>query len=119
MDDHIVEPARWPEPEPWSDGWEGGAGGDSSTDPDPSANLWMVENDRIWDLGPPDLDTDADGMADSITRVGPGRLTVFSDVDRDGEVEEITELRSDGAVEQRRLDPSTGDWVISTAGRVD
>ncbi len=55
-------------------------------------NLWIVENDRIWDLGPADVDTDADGIADSLTRPGPDGLTVYTDSDRDGQVDLITEV---------------------------
>ncbi len=86
---------------------------------DPHDNLWMAEGDRVWDLGPADVDTDADGIADSLTRVGPDGVTVYTDTDHDGRVDAITEVRSDGGFESRRLDADTGDWVRTDLGRLD
>lgn len=81
-------------------------------------NLWIVENDRIWDLGPADVDTDADGIADSLTRPGPDGLTVYTDSDRDGRVDLITEVRKDGGFTSQRLDPSSGEWIATDSGRL-
>jgi hypothetical protein len=81
-------------------------------------NLWIVENDRVWDLGPADVDTDADGNADSLTRPGPAGLTVYTDSDRDGQVDLITEVRHDGGYSSQRLDPATGEWIATDAGRL-
>ncbi|ORM35344.1 DUF6802 family protein [Williamsia sp. 1135] len=81
-------------------------------------NLWIVENDRIWDLGPADVDTDADGIADSLTRPGPDGLTVYTDSDRDGQVDLITEVRKDGGFTSQRLDPSSGEWIATDSGRL-
>jgi hypothetical protein len=81
-------------------------------------NLWIVENDRVWDLGPADIDTDADGVADSLTRPGPAGLTVYTDSDRDGQVDLITEVRGDGGYSSHRLDPATGEWTATDVGRL-
>lgn len=86
---------------------------------EPYENLWIVENDRIWDLGPADVDTDADGIADSLTRPGPDGLTVYTDSDRDGQVDLITEVRGDGGFSTQRLDPSSGEWIATDSGRLE
>lgn len=86
---------------------------------DPHDNLWIADGDRVWDLGPADVDSDADGIPDSLTRVGPGGVTVYTDTDHDGRVDAITEVHSDGAFESRRLDVETGDWVRTDIGRLD
>ena len=86
---------------------------------DPHDNLWIADGDRVWDLGPADVDSDADGIPDSLTRVGPGGVTVYTDSDHDGRVDAITEVHSDGAFESRRLDVETGDWVRTDIGRLD
>lgn len=85
---------------------------------DPHDNLWMADGDRIWDLGPADIDTDADGVPDSLTRVGPQGVTVYTDADHDGRIDAITEVRDDGGFESRRLDADTGDWVRTDLGRL-
>ena len=86
---------------------------------DPHDNLWIADGDRVWDLGPADVDSDADGIPDSLTRVGPGGITVYTDTDHDGRVDAITEVDSDGGFESRRLDIETGDWVRTDIGRLD
>lgn len=82
-------------------------------------NLWVVENDRTWDLGPAEVDTDADGIADSLTRNGPDGLTVYTDSDRDGQIDRITQVRSDGSFVARRLEPASGRWVPTDSGRLE
>ena len=82
-------------------------------------NLWIVENDRVWDLGPADLDTDADGVADSLTRTGPEGMTVYTDSDRDGQVDLITEVNRDGGYRTSRLDPASGQWTATDSGRLE
>lgn len=88
-------------------------------DGDVYGNLWIVENDRIWDLGPADVDTDADGVADSLTRPGPNGLTVYTDSDRDGQVDLITEVHRDGGFSSARLDRASGEWVATDSGRLE
>lgn len=82
-------------------------------------NLWIVENDRVWDLGPADLDTDADGVADSLTRTGPAGMTVYTDTDQDGQVDLITEVNRDGGYRTSRLDPGSGQWTATDSGRLE
>jgi|GEM_PF-5644005 len=86
---------------------------------DPYDNLWIVENDRVWDLGPADLDTDADGVPDSLTRTGPAGMTVYTDSDRDGQVDLITEVNRDGGYRTSRLDPGSGRWTATDSGRLE
>ncbi len=86
---------------------------------DPHDNLWMADGDRVWDLGPADVDSDADGIPDSLTRVGPGGVTVYTDSDHDGRVDAITEVHADGGFASHRLDATTGDWVRTDVGRLD
>ncbi|MGZ8177452.1 DUF6802 family protein [Williamsia sp. SKLECPSW1] len=87
--------------------------------PDPHDHLWIADGDRIWDLGPAETDTDADGVADTLTRMGPDGMTVYTDTDHDGQVDAITEVHGDGAVETHRLDGHTGHWVRTDVGRLD
>ncbi|MBT0567487.1 hypothetical protein KIK15_11985 [Williamsia sp. CHRR-6] len=86
----------------------------------PHDHLWVSEGDRIWDLGPAQVDTDNDGIADSLTQMGAhGGMTVYTDTDHDGQVDAITEVHSDGAYESRRLDTHTGQWQRTSTGRLD
>ncbi|WP_082501729.1 DUF6802 family protein [Williamsia sp. Leaf354] len=101
LDDHLVHPAMATHPAH-----------------DPHDNLWMADGDRIWDLGPAETDTDADGVADSLTRIGPDGMTVYTDSDHDGQIDAITEVDADGGYESRRLDTATGEWVRTDIGRL-
>ena len=98
----------------WTDGHEVGADVDS-----PADNLLMHDDGRIWDLGPADVDTDADGVPDSLTRSGPGGLTVYTDSDHDGQVDRITQVGSDGSFASQTLDRDTGIWVATDSGRLE
>ncbi|MDS1114134.1 hypothetical protein RD149_10160 [Gordonia westfalica] len=81
-------------------------------------HLWMHEDGRIWDLGPAEVDTDNDGVNDSLTRNGPDGFTVYTDSDRDGQVDKITEIGADGAFSSAVLDPETGEWIPGGSGRI-
>lgn len=81
-------------------------------------HLWMHEDGRIWDLGPAEVDTDDDGVNDSLTRNGPDGFTVYTDSDRDGQVDKITEIGSDGEFSSAVLDPETGRWIPGDSGRI-
>lgn len=85
----------------------------------PADNLLMHDDGRIWDLGPADVDTDADGVPDSLTRSGPGGLTVYTDSDHDGQVDRITQVGSDGSFASQTLDRDTGIWVATDSGRLE
>ncbi|GAC50482.1 DUF6802 family protein [Gordonia aichiensis] len=85
----------------------------------PIDNLLMHDDGRIWDLGPADVDTDADGVADSLTHSGPGGLTVYTDTDHDGQVDRITQVGSDGSFASQALDRESGRWVATDSGRLD
>ncbi|MXP21923.1 hypothetical protein GIY30_11235 [Gordonia sp. HNM0687] len=84
----------------------------------PEDHLWMHSDGRIWDLGPADVDTDDDGVPDSLTRTGDGGLAVYTDSDRDGQVDKITEVDGEGAFSSRVLDPGSGTWVATDTGRL-
>ncbi|MBD0860509.1 hypothetical protein IA539_04715 [Gordonia sp. zg691] len=81
-------------------------------------HLWMHDDGRIWDLGPAEVDTDNDGINDSLTRNGPDGFTVYTDSDRDGQVDKITEIGADGEFRSAVLDPNTGEWISGGSGRV-
>lgn len=93
--------------------------GEDEVGTDPDDHLWVHDDGRVWDLGPADVDTDADGVKDSLTRSGPDGLTVYTDSDHDGQVDRITEVGADGSFEARRLDPSSGEWIATDSGRLD
>ncbi|WP_439033200.1 DUF6802 family protein [Gordonia terrae] len=81
-------------------------------------HLWMHDDGRIWDLGPAEVDTDNDGINDSLTRNGPDGFTVYTDSDRDGQVDKITEIGADGEFRSAVLDPDTGEWISGGSGRI-
>ncbi|MDL9935154.1 hypothetical protein QSJ18_00185 [Gordonia sp. ABSL1-1] len=81
-------------------------------------HLWMHDDGRVWDLGPAEVDTDNDGINDSLTRNGPDGVTVYTDSDRDGQVDKITEIGADGSVRSAILDPESGVWVPFDSGRL-
>ncbi|MFW0783083.1 DUF6802 family protein [Gordonia sp. CPCC 206044] len=89
--------------------------GDTSS---PDSHLWMHQDGRVWDLGPADVDTDDDGIRDSLTRNGPTGVTVYTDTDHDGQVDRITEVDAQGMFSSRSLDPMSGSWVPTDSGRV-
>ncbi|MGV9826009.1 MULTISPECIES: DUF6802 family protein [unclassified Gordonia (in: high G+C Gram-positive bacteria)] len=93
----------------------GGAGEQFAADD----HLWVHDDGRIWDLGPADVDTDADGIEDSLTRNGPDGLTVYTDSDHDGQVDKITRVAADGSFSAQALDPDSGTWVSTDSGRLD
>ena len=82
-------------------------------------HLWMHDDGRIWDLGPAEVDTDNDGVNDSLTRNGPDGMTVYTDSDRDGQVDKITEIGADGEFRSAVLDPETGAWIPTDSGRLN
>lgn len=83
-----------------------------------AGHLFLHQDGRIWDLGPADVDTDADGVRDSLTRSGPDGLTVYTDTDRDGQVDKITEVGADGKYSSTMLDQASGAWVSGDSGRI-
>ncbi|GAB89532.1 hypothetical protein GORHZ_064_00190 [Gordonia rhizosphera NBRC 16068] len=85
---------------------------------DPGNHLWMHADGRVWDLGPAELDTDDDGVSDSLTRNGPDGITVYTDSDRDGQVDKITNVDTQGVFSSRALDPDSGIWVPTDSGRL-
>ncbi|AZG46362.1 DUF6802 family protein [Gordonia insulae] len=84
----------------------------------PEDHLFMHTDGRVWDLGPADVDTDADGIRDSLTRSGAGGMTVYTDSDHDGQVDKITEIDPEGMFSSRTLDPASGTWAPTDSGRL-
>ncbi|WP_246222054.1 MULTISPECIES: DUF6802 family protein [Gordonia] len=84
----------------------------------PAGHLWVSQGPDVWDLGPADLDTDADGIADSLTRPGPDGMAVYTDSDADGRVDLITEVGRDGSYTTQRLDTGSGTWRSTDTGRL-
>ena len=84
----------------------------------PADHLWLSQGDDVWDLGPADIDTDADGIADSLTRPGPDGMAVYTDSDADGRVDLITEIGEDGTDSTQRLDTESGTWRSTDSGRL-
>jgi hypothetical protein len=82
-------------------------------------HLWVFDGDTAWDLGPAELDADADGLNDSLTRGTVEQFTVYTDTDADGRVDRITELDESGACSVSDLDPDTGMWRATRLGRLD
>lgn len=82
-------------------------------------HLWVFDGDTAWDLGPAQLDADADGLNDSLTRGTVEQLTVYTDTDADGRVDRITELDPSGSCAVSDLDPDTGVWRATRLGRLE
>ncbi|MFT4200353.1 DUF6802 family protein [Gordonia sp. (in: high G+C Gram-positive bacteria)] len=81
-------------------------------------HLWLADAQRLWDLGPATVDTDADGIRDSLSRNDADGLTVFTDSDRDGRVDRITRVGTDGSVTSSTYDEQTGRWSTVRPGRL-
>lgn len=81
-------------------------------------HLWLADGSRVWDLGPADVDTDADGINDSLTRTGPDGMTVYTDSDNDGQVDTVTHIGADGSYDARELDDD-GRWMPTDSGRLE
>lgn len=84
----------------------------------PEDHLFMYDDGRVWDLGPADVDTDDDGVKDSLTRTGPDGLTVYTDRDNDGRVDAVTRIGPDGSYAAHVLDGDSGRWVPTDSGRL-
>ena len=84
-----------------------------------SEHLWLYDiSGRVWDLGPADLDTDADGIDDSLTKTGPDAMTIYTDRDHDGQVDTVTRIGTDGSYSAHALDAQSGRWLPTDAGRL-
>ncbi|HNP58436.1 MAG TPA: hypothetical protein PK331_13980 [Gordonia sp. (in: high G+C Gram-positive bacteria)] len=81
-------------------------------------HLWLAESGRLWDMGPATVDTDADGIDDSLSRTDSTGLTVFTDTDQDGRIDLITRVEADGDVSSSIYDPATGEWSATRPGRL-
>ncbi|GAC67211.1 DUF6802 family protein [Gordonia soli] len=98
---------------------DGLPGHPADTESSAADHLWVHTDDRVWDLGPADVDTDADGVKDSLTRPGPDGLTVYTDTDHDGQVDKITEVDKDGGFSSKTLDKESGLWSPTSRGRLE
>lgn len=82
-------------------------------------HLWILAGETVWDLGPAQLDSDSDGVPDSLTRGADGQITVYTDTDSDGRVDRITEMDPTGRCSVSDLDPDTGLWRAGLLGRLE
>ncbi|MFZ2510670.1 MAG: DUF6802 family protein [Gordonia sp. (in: high G+C Gram-positive bacteria)] len=82
-------------------------------------HLWVFAGESVWDLGPAEVDSSADGVVDSLARSVDGQVTVYTDTDSDGQVDRITELDATGDLAVTALDPGTGEWRPTQLGRLD
>ncbi len=81
-------------------------------------HLWVFAGESVWDLGPAEVDSNADGVVDSLTRGIDGQVTVYTDTDADGQVDRIVELGVTGDWAVTALDPGTGEWRSTQLGRL-
>lgn len=82
-------------------------------------HLWVLAGESMWDLGPAVVDSNADGVVDSLARGADGQVTVYTDTDADGQVDRITELDAAGDWAVTALDAGTGEWRSTQLGRLD
>ncbi|GAB17009.1 hypothetical protein GOEFS_018_00420 [Gordonia effusa NBRC 100432] len=83
-----------------------------------SEHLLLHDAGRVWDLGPAAVDTDDDGIADTLTRAGSDGLVIFTDCDHDGEVDKVTSIAADGTYESVTRDTAGGPWRATDSGRL-
>jgi hypothetical protein len=92
-----------------------------------AADLLVAAPDGPHAVGPPTVDSDADGRADTAVVAGPVSLDLVTDTDGDGRADVLTELHEDGSATTTELpapswdegpvppaptiDPVTGRWV--------
>ncbi|NMO02467.1 hypothetical protein HH308_14705 [Gordonia sp. TBRC 11910] len=81
-------------------------------------HLLLHDAGRVWDLGPALVDTDADGVPDTLTRVGVSGLVIFTDSDHDGEVDKVTSLAADGTYESASREGAGQPWRPTDSGRL-
>lgn len=86
---------------------------------DPHSNLWWYSDGSLWDLGPADLDSTGDGVADSLTSDVGGSMAVLTDSTGDGRIDQLTVLHDDGRVVRTTFDGSGDGWSPTTLGRLD
>ncbi len=109
------------------DEWELWSGAEAGAEPsdvdwtagfgtDAEGGLLLGDGGRIWDLGPADLDVDADGVPDSRSTTGPDGLTIYSDSDKDGRVDVIIRVAADGSYITSLLG-GDGLWATGDVGR--
>ncbi len=79
--------------------------------------IWH-DDGRVWDLGPPLVDTDNDGIPDTLTRSGPDGLEIFTDTDHDGEIDKVIAIGPDGSYESTTWDDANRQWRATDTGRL-
>ena len=84
---------------------------DAHVDPGAPADLLVTAPGGAHLLGPPTVDSDADGLADTAVVPGPDALVLGTDVDGDGHVDVLTQVRADGTTTTAELpDPPAVPW---------
>ncbi|GLZ45968.1 hypothetical protein Acsp06_21530 [Actinomycetospora sp. NBRC 106375] len=85
---------------------------DTHVDPGAPAELLVTAADGAHPLGPPTVDSDADGRADTAVVPGPDTLVLGTDLDGDGHVDVLTQVHEDGSATTAELPepgPALGD----------
>lgn len=119
-------------------GWDAGADGWGAGEPGPDAadvagggagGMVVRLGDAVVDLGPADAEP---GVADSVTVADDDGLTIYTDTDGDGTVDEIVTVKFDGTWETWDASGSptngggdgaaagswgAGDWELRESGR--
>ncbi|MCF8588781.1 hypothetical protein L5G28_04075 [Gordonia sp. HY285] len=85
---------------------------------DAGDDLWIYDDGQLWDLGPPDLDADADGVPDSILTDIAGDPAILTDTDRDGQVDRVTRLETAGGVTVTAESDEPLPWRPTSLGRL-
>ncbi|MEJ7648047.1 MAG: DUF6802 family protein [Nakamurella sp.] len=96
-------------------------GGDTTGDGETSSTVISVVDDqgRSVDVGPPTVDMDGDGTADTAVVQGDGGSTIgYTDRNGDGEADQITEITADRHVTISVVN-SAGDWEVAQTGTLD
>ncbi|MGO3326805.1 DUF6802 family protein [Gordonia sp. (in: high G+C Gram-positive bacteria)] len=80
--------------------------------------LWIYDDGQLWDLGPAELDADADGVPDSITSDVSGDPVILTDTDGDGQVDRMTRLDQSGGVTVSDECDEPLPWRPTSLGRL-
>lgn len=81
-------------------------------------DLWIYDDGQLWDLGPAELDADADGVPDSITTDAAGDPVILTDTDGDGRIDRMTRLDTAGRVTVSDECDEPLPWKPTSLGRL-
>ncbi|WP_353649809.1 DUF6802 family protein [Nakamurella sp. A5-74] len=93
--------------------------GDDSSETSSTVISVVDDQGRSVDVGPPTVDMDGDGTADTAVVQGDGGSTIgYTDRNGDGEADQITEITADRHVTISVVN-SSGDWEVAQTGTLD